>query len=575
MTTAAVTAYVLNQQPLRQLLGLPATQPASTALRVNNRPSTSHLGSTSDPGQAAAEGANEGVHVAELSGGKINFVWLVTRGPRGFVLKYAAPYVRAVPSFALSQGRLAVEARAMAAAHAASPRHVPALLLHDPSACVLVSELLTPGPQPPTAEDRPATAPTAPTEATAVGLVKLVKALTLAPPHERLSSDLAELLYNYLATNCRHVMTPDRHAAEAEAMANQEVVAANAAVVLTDPWDQACARVRVPPHLEERVRALRSDPGGPRAEAARLLALYRSSREALIHNDLTAGNVLVPDPSLGAAGKGGESGRTGGSGGSGSSSECGRTFLIDWEFATYGPPAYDIGSLIGNLLLSYCALCFAPGGDSSGSNSCATVGNTVGTSGNGGIHGGLVGREALLAAAEARVRGAAPVLQCAAEVWEQLAARLAAGGEGGVDGGGWRADAAYLERLWEDSLGFAGCVVARLTWGMLHYPALEELPDTCWVPLEGSGQAGSVTEAASARAQADSSSAARGGVPSPRAAAQSLAVDVAEALLTPARRAAWRGAGGSSGGGARALVAEVESLALRAAAAAAVGEEVV
>ncbi len=51
--------------------------------------------------------------------------------------------------------------------------------------------------------------------------------------------------------------------------------------------------------------------------------------------------------------------RTGGGGGvggrEGTASGGPSTHLIDWEFACYGPIAYDIGSLLGNLLLSYCA----------------------------------------------------------------------------------------------------------------------------------------------------------------------------------------------------------------------------
>jgi 5-methylthioribose kinase len=60
-----------------------------------------------------------------------------------------------------------------------------------------------------------------------------------------------------------------------------------------------------------------------------LLRCCRTQKQALLHNDLHAGNLLVTPDSL---------------------------HLIDWEFATYGPPAFDLGSLFANLLLARSCL---------------------------------------------------------------------------------------------------------------------------------------------------------------------------------------------------------------------------
>lgn len=126
----------------------------------------------------------------------------------------------------------------------------------------------------------------------------------------------------------------------------------------------------------------RSDPAVAR-EVARLRHDYLTRRDALIHNDLTTGNLMVlaeqqlhvayGSSSCSTCTKaGGDSGeiagaetssgsvwRAGGDRGDGGGSAAAgggpSTHLIDWEFACYGPMAYDIGSVVGNLLLSYCA----------------------------------------------------------------------------------------------------------------------------------------------------------------------------------------------------------------------------
>ncbi|KXZ54723.1 hypothetical protein GPECTOR_4g791 [Gonium pectorale] len=486
-----------------------------------------------------------GVTVRELSGGRINYVWRAD-GPDGsFVLKHSPPYVRSIgPSFRLSQARLRAEAVAHAAAAAACPAHVPSLLLHDPAASALVSELLGRHPEQPRVKLidalAAASASAAGTASTTDGMASCAAGGSTAdggvssdggggvaaasagalPPHlAGLASDLSYLLGSYLiryspyGTHVQHGRAAGgeeaRTAAAAAAAAvrglaecNAEVVAANTDVVFRDPWDAACERNRVPPGLDSAVAALRSD-AEVRTEVARLLAVYSMRRETLIHNDLTTGNILVPvrgnsgesGRGGGGAGGGGDGGGGGGQrggggggvqggeggqggGGGGGGGHLVATHLIDWEFATCGPMAYDIGSLIGNLLLSYCAMCGSGDGGGSGERQRGGRGR---------------GEEEATAAAEAEACGAW-LLECVACVWEGLEGQLlkaataaeaaaAASAAPPVGTGVARRPGpsprplaeAYVRELLADSLGFAGCVVSRLTWGMHHYPAIERI----------------------------------------------------------------------------------------------------
>jgi hypothetical protein len=186
---------------------------------------------------------------------------------------------------------------------------------------------------------------------------------------------------------------------------------------------------------------------------ARLLDLYLNSSETLIHNDLTAGNILVPEPQLLVPDPLTPTAEEHGSQGSTAyplAPTASETHLIDWEFATYGPMSYDIGSLLGNLLLSYCATC---GGASADRRRGTRLGTAPGSplgSGGGGRAAlgdgkvrsavGQLGSEAagspagmrrpLVAAAAEEEEDAtwtstsAPLLRCVVELWDELEARI-------------------------------------------------------------------------------------------------------------------------------------------------------
>jgi 5-methylthioribose kinase len=81
------------------------------------------------------------------------------------------------------------------------------------------------------------------------------------------------------------------------------------------------------PLLADDVKALWADEL-LKAEVAELKYRFLNRAEALLHGDLHAGSVFVTKTS---------------------------TQVIDPEFAYYGPIGFDVGSIIGNLLLNYCA----------------------------------------------------------------------------------------------------------------------------------------------------------------------------------------------------------------------------
>jgi 5-methylthioribose kinase len=99
-------------------------------------------------------------------------------------------------------------------------------------------------------------------------------------------------------------------------------------VVFTDPYYDAPTNRHTSPQLDEPVAALRRDPA-VKAAAIAAKAKFCQSREALLHGDLHTGSCMVTQDTF---------------------------FVIDSEFAFYGPIAFDVGKFLANLLLTFFAL---------------------------------------------------------------------------------------------------------------------------------------------------------------------------------------------------------------------------
>jgi 5-methylthioribose kinase len=98
-------------------------------------------------------------------------------------------------------------------------------------------------------------------------------------------------------------------------------------VVFTDPFYCSPVNSHTSPQLDKDAVALRCDVAA-KAAATSLKRTFMESAQALLHGDLHTGSVMVTDTS---------------------------TFVIDCEFAFYGPMGFDVGAILGNLLLAFFA----------------------------------------------------------------------------------------------------------------------------------------------------------------------------------------------------------------------------
>nr|WP_067295710.1 S-methyl-5-thioribose kinase [Marinobacterium profundum] len=183
-------------------------------------------------------------------------------------------------------------------------------------------------------------------------------------------------------------------------------------------WDPYCDHERnnINPLLWDEAEALWQD-APLKLEVARLKHRFLTCAEALLHGDLHSGSVF-------ACAEG--------------------TKVIDPEFAYFGPIGFDVGSLLGNLLLNYAGQAQLPGSDAERSAYQDWLLETIA-----GFWNTFASRfDALMV-----------------EKTQDPSLNLALYRE------------AYLADLLADSIGYAGTEMIRRTLGLAHVADLESIED--------------------------------------------------------------------------------------------------
>jgi 5-methylthioribose kinase len=152
-------------------------------------------------------------------------------------------------------------------------------------------------------------------------------------------------------------------------------------------------------------------------EVALLREKFLTHAQALLHGDLHTGSIFITSRS---------------------------TKVIDPEFGFYGPMGFDIGAVFANLLLNYA------------------------------------GQEAWMADEHARHDYREYLLQTIRDIWTLFAGQFQDfWAKDGVDRlsqvAGYRED--YMQRLLQDSIGFAGCKMIRRIIGLAHVADVQSIPD--------------------------------------------------------------------------------------------------
>ncbi|MEK0083271.1 S-methyl-5-thioribose kinase [Benzoatithermus flavus] len=350
-------------------------------------------------------GDPESWRVSEVGDGNLNLVFIV-EGPDGDIcVKQALPYVRLVgESWPLDLKRAWFEHQAAVIQSRHAPRQIPEVLHYDEKLYLFVMERCHPH------------------VIMRRGMIEGVVYPTFA---EQIAEYLAKTLY---FTSDMALPAAEKKEIVAAFCGNTELCKITEDLIFTDPY-MICDRNRwTSPQLDDAARTIREDAELKRAVSA-LKLKFMSETQALLHGDLHTGSIMVTEDD---------------------------TKVIDPEFAFVGPMGFDVGKLIGNLLMSFFS---------------------------------QRGHECRPGEREAYRRW---ILATAEQVWSGFEKRFVelwtsyptgdAYPRALFDGSEGRASlriaqAAYMRRLFEDALGYAGTSMIRRTLGLAHNADMERIAD--------------------------------------------------------------------------------------------------
>lgn len=337
-------------------------------------------------------GEHSKLSAAEFGDGNLNLVFRVSNDKgTSLIVKQALPYARCVgESWPLSTDRARIEAEVLQLHARFCAEHTVEILHFDRDLSAILMEDLK--------------------------QYEILRTALIKGKHfKHLAKQIAHYLAQTLFYTSDFVLTgPAKKAAVAQFI-NPDLCLITEDLFFTDPY---CNHERNNIHslILPRAQQLWQDEA-LKAEVAALKADFLSKPQALLHGDVHSGSIFINEENC---------------------------KVIDAEFGFYGPIGFDIGSIIGNLLLNYVA---CPGlfGDASQSASQQQY-----------------------------------LLSQIRELWQQFASTFSQLQQSATQDPALQNEqyqAQFLQRVFVDAIGYAGCELIRRTVGLAHVADLDKISD--------------------------------------------------------------------------------------------------
>jgi len=261
-------------------------------------------------------GKGSGLDIEEIGDGNLNYVYIIRRSDspdRSVVLKQAVPYLRmAGEEWPLSRDRMIYEIKALQAYNDLVPEYVPTIYHSDEEMSVLVMKALN--------------------DHTVVRY-SMIRGVVFPKIGRDIGTFLAESLFRTSALGMGSI---DRRHLMDQFTLNDELCKLTEDFVFTFPYMEHESNYSNPITNEFARENLRCDTEY-KLGVLKFKELFMTKTDALLHADLHTGSLMAnPD----------------------------ETYVIDTEFAFFGPFGFDIGKIIANFLLSYTSHYFHSNDDS-------------------------------------------------------------------------------------------------------------------------------------------------------------------------------------------------------------------
>lgn len=258
---------------------------------------------SNDLGEIFQQG--EELEAAEVGDGNLNLVfkvWAKADPNRTIVLKQALPYVRLVgDSWPLPTDRARIEAETLRIHYKLVPEHTPKVYFFDPVMYVTAMENL---------KDH----------------VIMRYGLSDGIKYPNFAKAIGVFMARTLGATSDLMLDYKTKKEEVARFINPELCKITEDLVFTEPYRETERNI-FHEELRPQVEALQARDD-LRTEVAQMKEKFMTQAQALVHGDLHTGSVMVNQT---------------------------ETYVIDPEFAFYGPMAFDIGAVIANLFLNYAA----------------------------------------------------------------------------------------------------------------------------------------------------------------------------------------------------------------------------
>ncbi len=249
-------------------------------------------------------GSPGGWSIGEIGDGNLNLVFIARGAKGGIAVKQALPYVRLVgESWPLPLSRSHYEHLALVHQAHLAPGLVPAVLHHNDALALIAMELLEPH-------------------------IIMRKGLVSGACYPHFVDHITTFLARTLFFSSDLAVPAARKKQDIAAFSgNHAMCKITEDLIFTDPYFQAEQNRWTSPWLDATAARFREDLD-LHVAVSRLKLKFMASPEALVHGDLHTGSIMVT---------------------------ASETRVIDPEFAFYGPMGFDLGAVIGNLIMSYMA----------------------------------------------------------------------------------------------------------------------------------------------------------------------------------------------------------------------------
>ncbi|WP_109480919.1 S-methyl-5-thioribose kinase [Paraburkholderia sp. C35] len=242
--------------------------------------------------------------IAEVGDGNLNYVYFVsnaTTPEKSVVVKQAPPFLRLVgKSWPLTRHRMEREVAALRRFGELCPQHVPRVYHADTELYLMVMQRLS---------------------SHAILRQKLMDGFVYPKLTEHLSTYLAHTLFY----GSDLFLAPEVKKQAVSAAVNTELCKITEELVFTFPFEDHPSNVYSNAFPKQVIERMWRTPA-LRVAVAEMKWSFMNDAETLLHGDLHTGSIMVNED---------------------------ETYVIDPEFAFYGPMGFDVGAVLANLLLAY------------------------------------------------------------------------------------------------------------------------------------------------------------------------------------------------------------------------------